>query len=391
MKKEKYGIIYKITNKVNGKLYIGQTIKKDGFNGRYRGRGEGIERVWNTYKNYLNGDKTRRGFNPHLVSAIRKYGFDAFIVEEEFDVAYSQEELNEKEMYWIEYYNSANYDKGYNISLGGELRRDEYENTIAAFLSILSFAKKVNSIIDYVVDNDIKITLPKRSCGYFDYIKDVSKHIKEGKKVKNCKCCGKYFITKGSTCEKCIEVVENKYLLLEDDDIVKTIKDIIKHKEDYLDEKCDGIYYRKMIEKIEKMDVSKGINFTDYDIEIINSFKESNRIVFALLVLYKINKEQETKISEVRDLIRLSNETNDYVKQLISESKYFLVNGNNFTVVKSQDEKNKFAIYTLENLNLQYKYHFKYDQSLYDICKKCKLPYKKGKGTKYCKSCANRK
>ena len=138
MKKEKYGIIYKITNKVNGKVYIGQTIRKDGFNGRYRGRGEGIERVWNTYKNYLNGDKTRRGFNPHLVSAIRKYGFDAFIVEEEFDVAYSQEELNEKEMYWIEYYNSANYDKGYNISLGGELRRDENENTIAGRIQFSS-------------------------------------------------------------------------------------------------------------------------------------------------------------------------------------------------------------------------------------------------------------
>ena len=110
-----------------------------------------------------------------------------------------------------------------------------------------------------------------------------------------------------------------------------------------------------------------------------------------MLVLYKINKEQETKISEVRDLIGLSGETNDYVKQLISESKYFLVNGNNFTVVKSQEEKNKFTIYTLERLSLQYKYHFKYDQSLYSICKECKLPYKKGRGTKYCKSCANRK
>lgn len=40
---EVYGIIYKITNKVNNRVYIGQTTKD--FNKRYNRKGIGVERV----------------------------------------------------------------------------------------------------------------------------------------------------------------------------------------------------------------------------------------------------------------------------------------------------------------------------------------------------------
>ena len=53
-----------------------------------------------------------------MLSSIEKYGFDAFIVDEVFDTANSMEELNEKEMYYIEKFNS--YHNGYNHTLGGE-------------------------------------------------------------------------------------------------------------------------------------------------------------------------------------------------------------------------------------------------------------------------------
>ena len=42
---EVYGIIYDIRNKINNKHYIGQTIRNNGFNGRYTGSGKGIRRV----------------------------------------------------------------------------------------------------------------------------------------------------------------------------------------------------------------------------------------------------------------------------------------------------------------------------------------------------------
>ena len=43
---EVYGIIYKITNKVNGKVYIGQTTRKRGFLDRYKYSGSNIEKVY---------------------------------------------------------------------------------------------------------------------------------------------------------------------------------------------------------------------------------------------------------------------------------------------------------------------------------------------------------
>ena len=59
-------------------------------------------------------------YNKHLVDSIIKYGFNNFIIDEELDTAYSQEELNNKEKYWIDYYKSYDKKYGYNKNLGGE-------------------------------------------------------------------------------------------------------------------------------------------------------------------------------------------------------------------------------------------------------------------------------
>lgn len=113
--REVYGIIYKITNNINGKVYIGQTSKKRGFLDRYPHKGTGIERVYNFHKkNKDRGD----GYNVYLLNSIEKYGFNAFTVEEVFDIAFSKDELNEKEMYYIQYFDS--FVNGYNSTLGGE-------------------------------------------------------------------------------------------------------------------------------------------------------------------------------------------------------------------------------------------------------------------------------
>jgi hypothetical protein len=115
--REVYGIIYKIKNIINNKVYIGQTIRKNGFKDRYKHKGEGIERVYNT----LEGSKKYgEPYNKHLYFSIKKYGFDSFDVIEEFDYAYSKEELNKKEMYWIKHYNATDENYGYNNTLGGD-------------------------------------------------------------------------------------------------------------------------------------------------------------------------------------------------------------------------------------------------------------------------------
>ena len=104
---EVYGIIYKITNKINGKVYIGQTIQKGGFDRRYC------------------HDLSKNTHNEHLRMSIKKYGIDNFYINKEFDVAFSREELNIKEILWIKYYNSTNEKYGYNISLGGHIELSE--------------------------------------------------------------------------------------------------------------------------------------------------------------------------------------------------------------------------------------------------------------------------
>ena len=116
-----YGVIYKITNKVNGKVYIGQTTKKRGFNERYQCSGKDIERVYKYHKNRK--DKNGGSFNSYLYNSIKKYGFDNFYVNKVFDVAFSLEELNIKEENWIRFYDSTNRKHGYNFRKGG----DNYE------------------------------------------------------------------------------------------------------------------------------------------------------------------------------------------------------------------------------------------------------------------------
>ena len=94
-----YGYVYKITNKINGKIYIGQTTST--FDKRYNGN------IANTH-------------NKHLRSAIEKYGIDNFIVDKEFRVATSKEELNKLEKECIEMYKSNTSEFGYNKTSGGE-------------------------------------------------------------------------------------------------------------------------------------------------------------------------------------------------------------------------------------------------------------------------------
>lgn len=112
---EVYGVIYKIENIVNGKVYIGQTIQERGFNGRYNFDGIGIERV---YKYHSFRKEKGYKYNKHLLNGIEKYGFNSFVVYENIDLAFSKSELDIKEQCWIQFCNS--YYEGYNNCLGGK-------------------------------------------------------------------------------------------------------------------------------------------------------------------------------------------------------------------------------------------------------------------------------
>lgn len=96
-------LIYKITNTINSKVYIGQTTKT--FEQRK--------------KSYINEYKWSK--NPRvIIQAMRKYGFNNFKFEIVEDNIQSQEELDNKERYYImEVYHSLVEEKGYNVECGG--------------------------------------------------------------------------------------------------------------------------------------------------------------------------------------------------------------------------------------------------------------------------------
>lgn len=97
------GYIYKITNTVNGKIYIGQTRKA-------------VKTRWTNHVTASN-NPNHKDYNILFHNAIRKYGREAFQVEiiEECDNSL----LNDREIYWIDYLQSTDKSKGYNLTLGG--------------------------------------------------------------------------------------------------------------------------------------------------------------------------------------------------------------------------------------------------------------------------------
>ena len=96
------GFIYIIKNTVNSKVYIGQTRTS-------------VEQRWREHLRHAQyGDQV-------INRAMKKYGIDKFYIEtlETCDL----EDLDYKEMYYIELYNSTDKSKGYNVSIGGNTPR----------------------------------------------------------------------------------------------------------------------------------------------------------------------------------------------------------------------------------------------------------------------------
>jgi group I intron endonuclease len=96
-------LVYLITNKINDKKYVGQTIRT-------------LEERWKDHKKLSrNKDKV----SPHLHNAIFKYGPDNFKVQTLIIVG-SKQEMDYYERALIKVWNLTDEDKGYNITAGGD-------------------------------------------------------------------------------------------------------------------------------------------------------------------------------------------------------------------------------------------------------------------------------
>lgn len=93
-------LVYKITNQVNGKVYVGKTETT-------------LESRW---KKHL-ADHLKKPY--HLYHAMRKYGVENFVVEL-VQTAYSREQLNELERKTIAELETNDPAIGYNMTIGGD-------------------------------------------------------------------------------------------------------------------------------------------------------------------------------------------------------------------------------------------------------------------------------
>lgn len=137
--------IYKIKNKINNKIYIGQSIN--------------IERRWCEHKS-RSLNKENKDCNMKIYEAIKTYGLNNFelsIIEK-----CEKEELKDREIYWINYYNSMDFNFGYNTDNGyipthfTKLNDTEYNNLCEDlknnFLSLEDISKKYNISLSYIYE-----------------------------------------------------------------------------------------------------------------------------------------------------------------------------------------------------------------------------------------------
>lgn len=95
----KTGTIYLITNTINNKKYVGQTI----FTVKQR------------FLEHINCAKNGNNIHMPIAHAIKKYGAENFRIEELCKC--KEEDLDQKEQYYIQKYNT--FSNGYNATLGG--------------------------------------------------------------------------------------------------------------------------------------------------------------------------------------------------------------------------------------------------------------------------------
>lgn len=141
-------LIYKITNTINNKSYIGQTIKT-------------AEERWKEHQAHAFGSHPNDQ-NKTLYKAIRKYGVENFTFEVLQDNIETFKQLDKAEIYWIDYYNS--FVKGYNETFGGQQYHkilpnkeiiEDYYKTKSARKTALNFGIDHSTVDDILNQNNI--------------------------------------------------------------------------------------------------------------------------------------------------------------------------------------------------------------------------------------------
>lgn len=134
-------IVYVITNKINGKKYVGVT--------QYS--------LDKRFKEHCRDSKTDRCKDRLLYSDMNKYGFKNFSIDE-LETC-SDDEIFEKETYWID--KLGTYDNGYNLTYGGAGKQFyNYEEIANKYLEL----KSVKDVCDFYNCDPITVRIACKEC-----------------------------------------------------------------------------------------------------------------------------------------------------------------------------------------------------------------------------------
>jgi group I intron endonuclease len=169
--------IYKITNMINGKSYIGQSVN--------------IHRRWRMEIADSN-NVNNHSYDYPLMKAFRKYGIDNFkfeIIEE-----CKNEELNQREIYWIDYFDT--FFHGYNQTLGGDTTIRQPKENVVGVISDLTNTDMLHKDIARKWNMSTEMVQGINTGRYWRHNADYP--LQKQQIVKSyCEKCGKE-ITKGS-------------------------------------------------------------------------------------------------------------------------------------------------------------------------------------------------
>lgn len=171
------GSIYKITNILNGKMYIGKTLHS----------------IQKRFQEHIKDSQRVRYDKRPLYDAMNKYGI------ENFELALIEnaeaELLDEREKYWIEYYDT--YKNGYNATLGGEGKTlYDYDQLIEDYLS--------GSLIKEVAQHfgcDVKVIQEALCSANINSQQNTRKHTKKQLRCSDKKGFEKFFASRAEAAE----------------------------------------------------------------------------------------------------------------------------------------------------------------------------------------------
>lgn len=133
----KYGTIYKITNLINGKQYVGQTTNS----------------VLNRFADHCSEKRNR-----HISNAIKQYGKENFKVEE-IATAFDKESLNNLEIYFVEKFNTM-FPNGYNHRAGGN-QNGVCSQELKRKISKAKSGKSIPSLKNRIISNNQRLQISK--------------------------------------------------------------------------------------------------------------------------------------------------------------------------------------------------------------------------------------